>query len=492
MKRVLLACAILLSALLPLPAQIDEAQRGQLTARLDEYFAALEGLGAREQAAECDFIISSCADSLVREFVALYVYDHYLHSRILGDDAVAVHVAEQWLLSGKVPMPDEVERMNVRLFVEFNKHSLIGMPAPALELRTPSYEAVAFPGTEPRYRILYFYDTDCRTCQAEAGVLQRLLEERDDPVDMLAVYAGDDAAAWARWRTERLRWRTERLRLSHYWDPERETDFQRRYNVLSTPQLFFIAPDGTILGRGLDPESLLRLLGRVFDGSDYVYGSAEAFAGFDEAFSAGVASSDEVMAVADYMAATTLGKGDVAGCKHALGDLLYWLGSRRGEAFHTGRERLIDKYILSEGSLFTTAEDSLQVLGLARMIKELGQLAPLGEKVPDLRVRGVLRQRDKGKEGRFRLRCLRGNPTWVVLYSTGCGGCRETLEAVDALLAHPAERRTKVLLVDMDAVFSADPEMGTRLLETFDLSSLPFIMQLDRRGVVRRKYVELR
>ena len=492
MKRALLIALLLLSALLPLPAQIDAAQRGQLAARLDEYFAAMAGMRAAQQSEECDFIISSCGDSLVRSFVTLYVYEHYRSSRILGDDAVALHVAEKWLLSGEVPMASEIDRMNVRLFVEFNRHSLIGMQAPALVLRTPSYEAVPFPDGDGRYRILYFYDTDCASCRLEAGALQRLLEERDDPVELLAVYVGDDAAAWARWRAERLRYQTARLRVSHYWDPEGETDFQRLYNVLSTPQLFLLAPDGTILGRGLDPESLGRLLGRVFDGTDYDYGGAEASARFDEAFAGGVSSADEVMAVADYMAAATLGAGDIAAFKHAVGDLLYWLGGRRGEAFRESRERLIDKYILSEGSVFTTQEDSLKLLGLARMIKDLGQLAPIGEKVPDLRVKGVLRQGRRVKAGTFRLRCLRGRPAWVVFYSTGCGGCRETLAAVDALLDDPAQRKTKVLLVDMDAVFAADPEMGTRLLEHFDLSALPFVMQLDRRGVVQRKYVELR
>lgn len=492
MKRLLLLCALLLSVLLPLSAQISAEQREKLTDSLDEYFAAMEVLSAREKGAECDFIISSCADSLVRGLVTRYVYDHFLHSRVLGDDAVALHVAENWILSGKVPVENDVERMNIRLFVEFNKHSLIGMKAPEVWLRTPSYESVSLPGAGDRYRILYFYDTSCATCQAETGLLQALLEERDDPVDLLAVYVGDDAEAWTRWREERFRWKTDRLAIKHFWDPEKESDFQRLYGVLSTPRIFLLAPDGTILGRGLDPESLLRLMGRVFDGSDYVYGSPEAFSRFDEAFAGGVSSADDVMLVADYMAAATLGEGDVTGFKHATGDLLYWLVNCRGEACHQGCERLIDKYILSEGSVFTTPEDSLKVVGLARMVRDLGQLAPIGEKVPDLKVRGVLRQRNKVKEGRFRLRCLRGDETWLVFYSPGCHRCKETLAAVDSLLADPGKRKVKVLLVDMDAIFSSDPEEGTRLLENFDLSVLPFIIQLDRKGTVRRKYVEFR
>ena len=66
----------------------------ELGAKLEEYFAALAGESAAVQNAECDFLIESSQDSLVRQYIALKIYDHYLQSKIMGDEAVAVHVAE--------------------------------------------------------------------------------------------------------------------------------------------------------------------------------------------------------------------------------------------------------------------------------------------------------------------------------------------------------------------------------------------------------------
>lgn len=492
MKRFLLVLALLATAFSPLRAQISESQRKQLCARLDEYFAAMAGMNAAEQNAECDFIISSCSDSLVRQLVTLYVYDHYLQSPILGDDAVAVHVADTWLLSGKVKMKGDMDLVNARLFADFNRSSLIGMKAPPITLRDASYEAVTLFGEpSPCWRILSFYDSSCATCRAEAPLLQALLEERDDPVEFLAVYVGDDDAAWRNWQAEHLSWNTEHLRIRNLWDPEGESDFQMQYGVISTPKIFLIAPDGTIAGRGLDPESLVRLLQRCLDGTDYDYGSEEALAALDEAFSAGVDSPDDVLEVADYIAGQTLGAGDVTGFRHAIGDLFYWTATRRGEAVRLGAEALSDKYILCEGSLFTTPDDSLKVLGFARMVKDLMQLAPVGGKVPKFHLPGTLVRRGKEKDGRFRLRCLHGKPAYVVFYTHGCNRCEETLAAARALTEGPENKGVKVLLVDMDRLFSTDPQLGTRLLESFDLSVLPFVIQLDRRGVVRRKYIEL-
>ena len=38
---------------------------------------------------------------------------------------------------------------------------------------------------------------------------------------------------------------------------------------------------------------------------------------------------------------------------------------------------------------------------------------------------------------------------------------------------------------------SGHPELGQTLLDSFDLSALPFVLQLDRNGVVQHRYVQL-
>ena len=73
-----------------------------------------------------------------------------------------------------------------------------------------------------------------------------------------------------------------------------------------------------------------------------------------------------------------------------------------------------------------------------------------------------------------------------MFYSPGCGLCQETLSAVDRLVS--GSRRARVLLVDMDAL---EEPVRTRLLDTFDLSALPFVLELDRKGTIVHRYVQL-
>ena len=53
------------------------------------------------------------------------------------------------------------------------------------------------------------------------------------------------------------------------------------------------------------------------------------------------------------------------------------------------------------------------------------------------------------------------------------------------------DRKTKVLLIDMDALFNDQPDKANELLDNFDLSVLPFVLQLDRKGIVQHRYVQL-
>ena len=53
-----------------------------------------------------------------------------------------------------------------------------------------------------------------------------------------------------------------------------------------------------------------------------------------------------------------------------------------------------------------------------------------------------------------------------------------------------ADEKAKVLLVNMDTLFEKDPDEARLLLDTFDLSGLPYVMRLGPGGVVMHRYLE--
>ena len=482
MRRLLLALAAVFAAL-TLRAQDDRYEA--LGAKLEEYFAALAGEPLSVQNAECDFLIESCKDSLVRQFVTLKIYDHYLQSKIMGDEGVAVHIADTWLIPGKVAMKDELDLLNAKVFAEFNRQAQIGGSAPEMTLRTPDGADVTVPSAGS-YTLLYFYDTSCSTCRIETPRLVRFLSQTDFPLTAVAVYVGSDPEAWARYRENSL----PVPGMVHLWDPEVESDFQRKYGVLQTPRMFLVGPDGKVVGRGLDTPALQILTDKIAGRKDYVYGTQEGtslyekvFAGYGDEF-----KPSDVLDVASYVAERTYGEGDTESFKHMEGDLLYYLSSQRGETFKEGTRLFIDKYILGVPDVWTSPEDTSSVVSMALVMKDLLERTPVGSTVPDLKVHGELLRkpclfRRASKKGVFSLR----KADYLVFYTEGCGRCEETLEAARAL----SRRRSKVLLVNVDTLYEEYPEEAHLLLDTFDLSGLPYVMQLGAGGVVLHRYLEL-
>ena len=481
MKRLLTALAALFAALM-LRAQDDRFDA--LGAKLEEYFAALAGEPLSVQNAECDFLIESCQDSLVRQFVALKIYDHYLNSKIMGEDGVAVHVADTWFIPGRVAMHAELDLLNAKVFAEFNRQALLGADAPALNLQDPMGEEVTVP-VDGRYTVIYFYDTSCSTCRIETPRLSKFLKETDFPLTAAAVYVGDDAESWEEYRSASL----AVPGMLHLWDPEFESDYQRKYGVLQTPRMFLVGPDGKIVGRAIDTPALQLLVEKFSGKESYVYGTREGMSVFEKVF-AGYGEDlkpSDILDVAAYVAERTYGEGSVDSYKQMEGDLLYYLSSRTGETWKEGTKLFIDKYILDAGDVWTAPEDTAQVISLARTMKDLLERTPVGSAVPDWKVSGeMLRKpcllRKAAKKGTFSLR----KADYLVFYTQGCGRCEETLAAARRL----ADQGSKVLLMDMDALFTDRPDEARRLLDSFDLSALPYVMQLGPGGIVLHRYLE--
>lgn len=471
--------------------QLDSLQRKALDARLEEYFEALKHESLQVQKQECDFLIESCTDSLVRQFVAVKIYGHYISSPVMGAEGVAVHVADRWFFPGKVTMYSETDLLNAKVFAEFNRQSLIGSRAPELTLSAMDGSPVTlFSGQDKggRFRVLYFYDADCARCTLESVLLRNLIDSEEFPVEVYAVYAGDDRKAWADYVRGKLGF--EYVDVHHLWDPEFESDFQRKYGVLQTPRLFLIGPDGTVLGRGLDAEALYGMLKGIFAEVELDYGSEESEALFEGIFkSEGRPSAEDVSDVAGYIASSTIEKGDTVMFRQLCGDLLYYLAHQTDEGLKEGTGEFLDRYIFSKGKVWRSPDDSLKVMGLARMLEGLLSKSPAGQPVPSVKVPGECCRREKVTVGEYRLDRLKGRRNFILFYTEGCRNC--DMQKAAARLLVSSDRKARVLMVNVDRIMEENPELAEVLMDSFDLSTLPFIVETDSKGVVRRRYVSL-
>ncbi|MBR5104001.1 MAG: thioredoxin family protein [Bacteroidales bacterium] len=500
MRRLLIILATFLAlAIVSSAQQLDSAKRVLLDEKLAEYTAAIERAGVAVQKEECDFLIGSSTDSLVRQYIALNLYDHYVTSQVMGAEAVAIHIFDTWFLSGKVSMGDDMEMLTARVHADFNRQSQIGMPAPALTMYTMEGDAVDLfvPGSVvkdgKRHSVLFFYDTDCSKCKVESILLSHLLEDEDYPIDFYAIYTGDDQEEWRKYVSERFALMTSRMKITHLWDPTMHSDFQRKYGILQTPRMYLIRPDGVIKGRGLDTYALALMLNEIFAHPDLSYGNPQMEPFFDELLSMKYADADGqpteygVMASADYLAVSQLHAGDTTMCRQMLGDFLYYLAPRTGQVMKEGTKYLIDEYILGRSDIWTSADDTLKIIGFAEILDDLLSKSLPGSRIADLKVPGEYLTKAKTQSKVKNLRKLKGELNIVIFHTNGCNICAAEIEAART---HVSAGKN-VFLVNVDEILASDPALASRVFEKFDLSTLPYIIITDKKGYILSRYVTL-
>ena len=488
MKRILL---ILLScfACLGVQAQaqqLDSLTKAGLSDKLDEYFDAIKALDVDAQKEEVDFLIGTATDSLVRQFVAVKVYDHYLGSPVMGAEAVAIHVLDKWFFDGSVKMYDDVDLLHARIFADFNRQSLIGEKAPQLSLLTYDDEpASLYSAPSEKYSVLYFYDTGCAKCKLENIRLTEAFKEKSYPIECYAVYAGDNKDQWKEYQNNKFNF--EGISVTHLWDPEIDSDFQRKYGVLQTPRMFLISPDGTIVGRGLDTDALMQLLEAVFAETELEYGGAESAELFDRLLGS-TPSRREIADVARMIEDATLGEGNEVMYRQLIGDYLYYLAPKTGEEFKEGLYEFIPRYILGREDIWSSEDDRMKVVGFAEIMNDLLSKAAPRTTIADLKVDGIYIRNGKEKQCRKNLRKLCGLVNIVIFHTEGCHICEAEIAQARELAETP---KLNVFLVNVDKTISENPSLSTRLFDSFDLSALPFILMTDRKGHIMARYMTL-
>jgi len=487
MKRLALIY-VLLAFLLPagLWAQqevpLDSAVVAALDTRLDEYFSALERESVQVKLRECDFMLESCEDPLVRQYVAVRIYDHFLGSKVMGDEAVAVHMVDDWFIPGKVSMYSDIDLLNAKVYAQFHRSSLLGMQAPALTLRSRDGDTVTAPAGGV-VSVLFFYDTSCAKCKLETLRLREFLPQVGVPLEFYAIYTGVFRDQWDEYLASRWDIDAPSVTIHHAWDPELESDFQMLYGVLQTPQMLLIDRNGVIVGRSLDTDALSQLLPSLFP-ETYEYGEDSSRQLFDTLFGQGDQSAANILETAQYIKDRALERSDSTLCRHMLGDMFYYLMDTPGEEAKLALQTFIKLYIDGDPAMWAAPQEQQRVVRPAEVCSDLLGRVPLGSKIPRAKVRGVLLKdsapADLSAVRTYSLRRLRGRPSYVLFHTPGCSTCDAELEAVGSVFA--AEPKARVLLVNPE-------ENGTEILDMFDLSVLPFALRMDRKGTVQGKYI---
>lgn len=200
-----------------------------------------------------DFLISRIdPKSEIFKFVVYYITNTYERSKIMGMDAVFVHMASNYYLTDKAYWVEDHQKEKIRERVNNLKDNLLGKTAVNLKLFTPEFHQTELHKINKEYTIVYFWDPSCGHCKKVTPKLLEFYNQKKDVYDLevFAVYSEADTAEWLGYlRNNPMNWTNAADLL---W----RTNFKQHYDIYATPVIYVLDRQKKIIAKRLDVEQL--------------------------------------------------------------------------------------------------------------------------------------------------------------------------------------------------------------------------------------------
>jgi len=227
---------------------------------------------------EVDLLIEKArADSTIFRFMLITLFNHYGNSKIMGMDAVQVHIADKYYIkeawwSDKKFINDLIER------VEILKPLIIGNTAPDFELLAlPKEHIIAaendtalkkYPHVGSFFRIhdikadflvLFFWESNCGHCKKAVPKLYEAYKDtlKEMGVEVIAIstlFGEDGKEKWIDFVNEH-----HLYDWINAWYPY-DYKFKVAYDVRTTPQIYILDKNKKIIAKRIGVEQVTELI----------------------------------------------------------------------------------------------------------------------------------------------------------------------------------------------------------------------------------------
>jgi peroxiredoxin len=223
-----------------------------LQTRLKTYFSNVVIQAPDSINKEIDRILAKVqGNPKIYQFVAVYLFNHFRESEIMGHDAVLVKLADDVYLSGKADWVTKEFRDNLKKEVDMIRPNLIGKKAADLVMDSYRGIHVSLYDIEKDFTILYFWEPDCGHCKEATPKLRSYYDKnKDKGIEVFAICTTAEKDKWKKYIEDHdLTW-------INGWDPDRKTNYSYYYNVRSTPMIYILDRNKKIIAKKLDVDDI--------------------------------------------------------------------------------------------------------------------------------------------------------------------------------------------------------------------------------------------
>ena len=201
--------------------------------------------------AAADYLVSKVSgnDELFK-YTVWWITNHYETSKIMGMDAVFVHMAENYYTKEKAFWVDETTLYKISDRAKVLKPILLGKKCPNIVLTDSNGVYHSLHTLPKEYTIVYFWDPDCSHCKTVTPVLKEVYNKINADVEVFAVCVEIEIDKWKKYVNE------NELTWINVADPELRNNFRHDFDISSTPQIFILDKDKKIIAKRLDVEQV--------------------------------------------------------------------------------------------------------------------------------------------------------------------------------------------------------------------------------------------
>ena len=197
------------------------------------------------------------------KYYLVHYFNKYAQSKIIGMDAVYVHLALEYYDKGYASWTPDTTLQKIVRNAKEAAPTLIGKVAPNITLQDKEGNKVTLHDIESPYTVVYIWDPDCGHCKKAAPDVVKFYEQyKSKGVKMVSICSKFTDEVPKCWETVEERKFMDFLNVV---DPYHRSKYKTKYNVKSTPQTFILDKDKTILIKKIGAEQMAEVMDKIIE-----------------------------------------------------------------------------------------------------------------------------------------------------------------------------------------------------------------------------------
>ena len=205
------------------------------------------------------------------KYYLIHFLNEYAKSKIVGMDAVYVHIAKKYYETGQAPWTDQEQLEKIIENANKLEPLLIGKIAPNIQMEYQDGSPVQLHDFKSPLTVLFFWDPECGHCKKSMPEMVEFAKSyKEKGVAVFAIctrlVTRNDAGGFSMEEVNKCWSFISEHDMDVFWnsvDPYHRSRYKTIYDIRTTPQIYVLDEDKSILSKRIGSEQLPEVIDHI-------------------------------------------------------------------------------------------------------------------------------------------------------------------------------------------------------------------------------------